>query len=293
MLVESFRSLKSFGSVEHYRYIGLGSVYFSDFSLVHRSLGVEEMISIENATDSTVQSRFRLNVPYGNVRMMFGTSTAVLQKLSWDQPTICWLDYDGALVKSCLDDVEYFSRNASSGSVIVLSFNAGNIGGGEGVKPLEALQAAVGKDNVPADVESRGLSGWGVGDIYRRIVFEAIKSALKARSAKGGAWSEFEFKPIYYFRYADGVKMITIGGVLVSASHAGNYQACNFEQFDFCRFDDSAYLIDPPLLTYAEMRQIDVDRTKVACGLPLPTSDIEKYSQFYRYFPRFVEAEIS
>ncbi|WP_371180916.1 O-methyltransferase [Xanthomonas sacchari] len=294
MLVESFRALKEFGALEHYRYVGLGSVYFSDFALVHRALGVEKMISIENATDLSVQARFRLNVPYGNVEMKFGTSTAILQRLEWSQRTICWLDYDGALVKSCLDDVEYIARNAQSGSVIIASFNAGNIGGGESdEKPLSALKTAVGADSVPVDVESKHLSGWGVGDVYRRIFCSAIEDALLARASTGRAGARLIYKPLYYFRYADGVKMITVGGVLVDESQLGVFRSCNFEQFDFCRTDEGAYLIEAPHLTYAEMRQMDSERTKHTCRLPLPAADIDKYRRFYRYFPKFVEAEIS
>jgi hypothetical protein len=48
MMAESFLRLRPFGSVETYRYVGMGSVYFADFSLFHAVCGFETMVSIED-----------------------------------------------------------------------------------------------------------------------------------------------------------------------------------------------------------------------------------------------------
>ena len=40
MLIEAFRNLTEFGDIGSYRYIGFGSIYFSDFNQVHKSLGI-------------------------------------------------------------------------------------------------------------------------------------------------------------------------------------------------------------------------------------------------------------
>ena len=47
MMGEALRRLHPFQRVEAYRYVGFGSIYFSDFQLVHRTLGLNSMISIE------------------------------------------------------------------------------------------------------------------------------------------------------------------------------------------------------------------------------------------------------
>jgi len=46
MLSEMLGRLKVFGSLETYRYIGFGSIWFSDCVLFHRALGIEHMVSI-------------------------------------------------------------------------------------------------------------------------------------------------------------------------------------------------------------------------------------------------------
>ncbi len=47
MLCEAIKRLAVFDKIESYKYVGFGSAYFSDFSLIHRSLGIEDMLSIE------------------------------------------------------------------------------------------------------------------------------------------------------------------------------------------------------------------------------------------------------
>ncbi|HYX17747.1 MAG TPA: O-methyltransferase, partial [Nostoc sp.] len=53
---DSLRCLSPFGEVAAYRYVGFGSTYFSDFILFHKSLHIEDMISIEK--DKYAKTRF-------------------------------------------------------------------------------------------------------------------------------------------------------------------------------------------------------------------------------------------
>ena len=47
MLCELIQHLSVFHKLSDYQYIGFGSTYFTDFSLFHRNLGINKMISIE------------------------------------------------------------------------------------------------------------------------------------------------------------------------------------------------------------------------------------------------------
>ena len=81
MLCECFRRLSPIARVDTYRYVGFGSTYFSDFSLIHRALGITDLVSIERETDK--RDRFELNRPYGSIELMFGESTELLPELDW------------------------------------------------------------------------------------------------------------------------------------------------------------------------------------------------------------------
>jgi hypothetical protein len=121
MLCEMFLRLHPFARVEQYRYIGFGSIYFSDFHLFHRSLGISDMLSIERDVDA--KECFEFNRPYQCVRLDFRPSSEVLPELNWMSPAIVWLDYDGKLDESVLSDVITFFNRAHSGSLLLVSIN--------------------------------------------------------------------------------------------------------------------------------------------------------------------------
>lgn len=80
MMGEIFRRAAAFSALETYRYVGLGSVWFSDFSLYHKMLGIGEMVSIERATGC--KARFEANRPF-NIEMRFKPTTEALPELDW------------------------------------------------------------------------------------------------------------------------------------------------------------------------------------------------------------------
>lgn len=304
MLVESLRRLCEFGNLSSYRYIGFGSLYFADFVLFHKTLAFRSMVSIEKTLDPAVQRRFSLNVPYGNIEMRFGHSNGVLQTLDWAPRTVAWLDDDKPLSKECLRDVSYVAKNAASGSVIIVSVNAGNLdafqidnddeGAENEGRPglIEKLKRMVGDNAVPHDIKASDLSGWGVAASFRRIIDNEISDALRVRNERLPDGAKIRYQQLYNFIYSDDAKMVTVGGVFYDEGQEHILAKCSFSQLDFIRLDASQFHIETPLLTHLEMRQLDAQRTRQAAGLPLPQADIEKYEKTYRYYPNFVEAEI-
>lgn len=297
MLADGLRRLAEFERLDSYRYIGFGSLYFTDFVLFHKALGFKSMQSIENEQDITKQKRFRYNVPYKCINMAFGTSSAILPTLPWDVRSVIWLDYDGALTKNVLEDIAYVVSKAVSGSVLLVSVNAGmpRDEQEENTNPLDILKSKIGAAKVPADLNVRNLSGWNVADVYRDIIdneiFDTVATVNRSRSLE----TKCNYKQLFNFHYEDGVKMLTVGGVIYDKEHESTLAKCSFSQLEFYRDEKDAYKIDPPLLTYQEMRKIDsliplADPDYLE--IPVPRGDIEKYQNFYRYFPHFAETEI-
>jgi hypothetical protein len=136
------------------------------------------------------------------------------------------------------------------------------------------------------------LSGWGVAAVYQQIVNEVISQALRTRNATAAPGRRVKYQQLYNFHYVDGVKMLTLGGIIYAETDEHIVEKCAFNQLSFWRIGHVAYVIDPPKLTYIEMRQIDALRRRPAVALPLPPSDIKKYEETYRYFPNFIEAEV-
>ena len=83
MLANAFWRLAAFDKIERYRYIGMGSVYFNDFILFHKVLGIKKLISIEGEDNPEKQKRFKLNKPFRCIDLRFAWSTQFL----WNSKT--------------------------------------------------------------------------------------------------------------------------------------------------------------------------------------------------------------
>jgi hypothetical protein len=292
MLCEAFRRLSPFATVESYRYIGFGSTYFSDFELVHRTLGIGNMISIER--DEENAARFIFNRPYRCITIRFGESTGVLPEILWNVRTILWLDYDGVLDATVLSDVSLFVANAVSGSVIVVTINADP----ERLDPersrLGRLQERL-PGRIPPDVEEGGLALWGTAALYRRILTNQIEQTLVDRNGGRPAGTRIQYHQLFNFQYSDGARMLTLGGVLAEEGQVGVVGQCAFQQLPFVRVGVDPFLIAPPNLTFREIRHLDSQLPQD--GEPVqapgvPARDIEAYSLLYRHFPMFGESEV-
>jgi hypothetical protein len=298
MLVETFRRLSGFGSLDSYRYVGFGSTYFSDFSLFHRTLGIRNMVSIER--DIANRKRFEFNRPFNCIKIAFGTSSEILPTLPWSVRTILWLDYDGSLESSMLADVRYFCASAPSGSVILVTVDA-EPGILDEQKPrLEELKRSLGRDRVPPDVKEADLSEWGTARVARRIIASEMEETLSERNGGLESENKIEFQSLFYFCYRDGARMMTMGGLLYESGQERVLAGCGFDRLSFLRLNPKANvkpcLIEVPMLTYKEIRHLDRQLPRVKSGkLSAPKvspTDIKKYENIYRYFPTFAETEV-
>lgn len=311
MLCETFRRLHPFARIESYRYVGFGSIYFSDFYLFHRALGISDMLSIEK--DQHAKECFEFNQPYKCVRMDFRPSSEVLPELEWTGPTIVWLDYDGKLNETVISDVMTVCHRAPFGSFLLVSVNVqhdrepdepgrkqyetetGNSFDID-VYRLRKARELVG-DNLPTEVTGADLRGEGVSQIARRIIKSKIDEVLTTRNRLAGIDERVKFTQLINILYNDGAKMLTYGGVFSSENEQSVIDACGFGSLDFVRQSDEPYRIEVPCLTPKEMRHLNANLPKTsaaALSMPgVPASDIAQYAEIYRFFPTFAEAVFS
>lgn len=291
MILESLQRLTEFGRLDAYRYVGFGSPFYSDFSLLHRQLGLRTMISIEEDTEKA--ERFVFNKPFGCIRLILGDSNDVLPGLDWDQRSIVWLDYDGKLDAAKLADVRTVVTSAASGSVLIVTVNSQPDSLEE--NRLELFEKRLGSHNVPLGTKSSQLEGWELAMTSRIVIGNSITDALNDRNGALQPEHRFDYKQIYNFQYSDGARMLTVGGVLHDGGHAGKFAACDFDSLNFVSMNDEPFSIPVPSLTFREMRHLD-EQLPIATELPtvpdVPEEDVERYAELYRYFPKFVDAEL-
>jgi len=318
MLCEGFRRLSKINKIECYKYIGFGSTYFSDFSLFHKALGINSMLSIEENQDD--KSRFEFNKPYKCIDLIFGASNEVLPKLEWKIPTILWLDYDDQLSSSVLGDIGVFCAKVLPGSMFVVTVNAqpDSLDHCSLTQPydwekklnehrIQKLTELVGEDRIPPGIEGKDLNLRNKVAVLWEIINNEVLEILAKRNGGNATENKVEYKQVFNFTYQDGAKMLTVGGVLLNLNQVNIFKNSGFEGLDFYKPGSDSFTIDIPKLTFREIRSLDkllpsrdpngeiVSLTQDQLGVELssiPEGDIEKYIKIYRYFPNFAETEL-
>lgn len=299
MIVEIMRKFAEFGEISAYRYIGFGSLYFSDFTLFHKLLGFNNMVSIENAEHPVTKNRFNFNIPYRHVQMEYGLSTNILSKLEWHERTVLWLDYDGTISRTVLSDIQIFCSHAKSGSAFFVTVNAeppvykNDVGAD--LKNLDALREYIAPEMISKSIKASDFSGTKTAGIYRQIILDHIDDTLRKINATRPPNSKLIYKQLINMHYKDNTRMLTVGGILFDSDQQSNFDRCAFEKLPFVSYTEIPYSIEPPLLTFKELRRIDSlipIKEEDYDSLPISRSDIEKYVKVYRYYPNFVEAEV-
>ncbi len=300
MLVEALACLKVFGSLRTYRYVGFGSIWYADCVLFHRSLGIEQIISIER--EESHEDRFKFNKPYGGIDLRMGEAATVLPNLDWDHRSIVWLDYDDPLSPSILDDVRTVSTRACPGTALIVSVNTEKILDKRNLKsdPIHVtehkqLQSFFGVARTPSSIRKANLEGWGLSSFSRRIIQEEIESGLQKINEARAIGQHIKFRQIVAFEYADGAKMTTIGGVFIDAGQEALFSSSGLTDLSFFRNGSTALRINVPLLTPREIHQLEqslplnsVEEKSVGF---IPISDSKRYENLYRYLPKFASYE--
>ncbi|MDD5544879.1 MAG: hypothetical protein PHX83_17060 [Acidobacteriia bacterium] len=298
MLCDLFRRLRPFGRIEEYVYVGFGSVWFSDFVLFHRALGIKKMISIEQ----TVSARDRIeeNKPF-RIPVDYRRSGEALQALDWNSKHFLWLDYDDPLTNEMLQDVGTVARRAQSGSVLVVSvqcMKSPQISQAEQDNTATAMERFVsefGRDRVAQSTTEDQLYGWQFGALSRQMVIREIEAILAIRNSSNEGVGTIDFHPICELEYEDGAKMTTVVGVFCAADDYDTLRSCHFESLDFLSNPPGPVRIAVPKLTVREFRKLE-SQLPLAAGSNLelgtiPQAEANRFVEMYRYLPNFAVLE--
>ncbi|WKV11449.1 hypothetical protein Q3Y49_14680 [Marivirga harenae] len=318
MFCELIQELSIFRNIKEYRYIGLGSTYFTDFSLIHKMLGIHKMISIEK--DEENKNRFIFNKPYSCIEMKFSSTNEVLPTLDWNDPSIVWLDYDQSLDLNILKDIETCTANLKETSLLLMTVRAQHFQPQN--KPdsndelwkmrLDDLESKIGSERVPAGVTGEHLNLKKTAGVFREVITNEINKVLRDINGtnKSDSPDYLHYKQLVNITYQDGVKMLTLGGLIYSTKDVAQYTKSKIESLDFVRLSKEALEIKTPNLTFRELHILDsvlpngidlktghvintsgTDGEKNLSSI-IPISDIKKYAKIYRYFPTFAESNL-
>ena len=287
MLVDALHMLAMAGfPVRDYQYTGFGSIYFVDFVLFHKLLGIRRMVSVEHSTK--VKKRVDFNKPYAFVDVVMGSAADVIPRLSADVKHLLWLDYDSVLSAGQISDVRLAGTYLSPGSLLLVTVDVEPPGSADdGPKQWkehfhnEAGELALSFDRLSDFAESNLIN------INVRVLARAIEAGLSGR--------DVSFFPLFNFLYADGHRMLTIGGMIVTDAELRRIKGSQLMDTHFIRRDlrKAPYSIRIPRVTRKERLYLDSMMPCAEGWKPEPfemlAKDVAAYREIYPFFPAYAE----
>jgi hypothetical protein len=285
MLIDAFQRLSFAGfPIGEYQYTGMGSIYFVDFILFHKLLGIDKLLSVE--ISSKITKRLRFNKPFQRVDIQICPIGDVIPQLSRDRRHILWLDYDGLICSEFLRDLVLAGTYLSAGSILLVTVD---VEPPEGNSPKEwrdyyaaEASAYLGKESKVEDFVKTSLVARNTGFIKR-----AIMQGLVGREA--------EFIPMFNFIYADGHNMLTIGGMIGTQQERRQLKASSLNDTSYFRsnLEIPPYAISVPRLTRKERLYLDgfmpCNEKWKPKEFELPPESVLAYREIYRFFPAYAE----
>lgn len=312
MFCETFGRLSILENIKNYRYIGMGSAYFSDFSLFHKTLGINKLLSIEGAADYQSKRRIKFNKPFACIDIKFGWTDKILPKLPWDkwqEKSIVWLDYTDKIQEFMISDIDTVLFKVKPGSVFLISVDITEDDEMDKEKNPENLSAKkfrlkmltenVGNESIPPRAHDMVLNIEDNKTIVREIIHNAFLSVIRRRNGGLKESEQIQYKQLFNLHYKDTADMLTVGGIIYTKEQEIKVGEM-FDHLDFVRNDEDCFSVRVPKLTYREIHALDkvlppkmtTKKKRVKDDLskiPLSAIDKKNYESIYRYFPTFAE----
>ena len=291
LVFEGVSRLKTDLDLDRLVYVGFGSIWFTDFVLAHKLLGIDDMVSIES--NDIGYRRAVFNSPYATVRVRHGFSSAVLPTLYDDEvirgrPWLVWLDYDYQFDETLKDDITSIVENAPANSILVVTFNGHEMKYGAAADRPERLRELFGAA-VPDDLPKRACRDDRMQETLADLTRDFMQSTANDLARPGGFVSAFRLI------YRDNAPMVTVGGILPSRGAAKIAADVVSRGAWNCR---PTKPIVAPHLTIREAVVLQSKLPNVgplgrdavrALGFDLDDEQLEAFETYYRHYPAFAQ----
>ena len=279
--------------IKNYRYVGMGANRFYDFLLMHKYLGITNMVSVEH--DPVMFQRAQFNCPYSFIDVQNTTTEEFITSDRFEDPTIVWFDYDGGIGTTIIEDIMSLGTKLKVGDLCFVTV----YGGPPGIlsrknttERYEWIKEELG--DIGASVLKEDVENSTFVRAVHKILVAAFRFAFAARR-------EGRFSPLLQVKYSDSSPMITVGGGLFADGTALDLKR---------RLRDAMTFLDVQDKTFYEIKSLHLtDRERVLFDLVAtrPTrrrrteinqlkkigfsdEDIAAYRDLIRHLPRYVES---
>jgi hypothetical protein len=102
-------------------------MWYVDFILFRRYLGIKQMMNVERSLE--YKKRVRFNKPYGTIDIFIGEISDYIPLMSRDRKHILWLDFDDIIKREALDAIALAAAQLSAGSILLVTLDVEPPGG--------------------------------------------------------------------------------------------------------------------------------------------------------------------
>ena len=273
------------------KYIGFGSIWFSDFILAHKRLGIDDMTSIE--IDEVTYKRAKFNAPFRTIKVLHAHSSVALDeiasvKAARKKPWVVWLDYVSGPTKEVREDIDRIIDTAPMGSALLVTLNVVGRTVGSGLEGRrdhlrDLFGDAIAEDALLADFQEDNLPA---------VVAACVTAYISSRCQR---LVQRTYLPAFNMAYRDNAQMLTIGGFFPAARHEKELRTIVARK-DWPGFP--THPIETPPLTPKELttlqrilpsRGVLTDADLARLGFALEEGMLDVYCAHYRRYPSFFQ----
>lgn len=272
-------------------YIGLGSIWFTDFVHAHKILNIDDMVSFE--ANEIGFRRARFNKTYRTIAVMEGRANERLPEVAdteryGNRPWVIWLDYDSALDEEIVEDMQWVITNAPPSSVALFTFSATQNAYGRPVNRSTRIRSLLG-DVVPDDLSQDDCTKDQLPLTLSTLAVDYLKSETADVARPGG------FVEAFKLPYYDSVGMVTVGGILPAKGAAPAAKVLVSSDQWMGLIDE---VIEAPPMTLKEIATLqselpankDLTRERIQeLGFDLQDRQVRSFQRYYKYLPSFAE----
>ena len=290
-----FGGLKSLSAVMNLRnplYIGLGSIWFTDFVMAHKVLEIDDMISME--ANEVGFRRANFNKTYRSISVFEGQSSDLLPKILdqakyQDRSWIVWLDYDSAMDEDKVEEMRWLLLNIPPNSIVLFTFSAKlNAYGDRPSRRVKQLIKMLGSV-IPNDLSGESCNKANLPLTLAKYTTDFLNSVVADHARQG------DFINCFKIRYFDSVEMVTVGGVLPTLETKPKVRTVVTDRKWKGLVDE---MIKAPPMTLKEVATLQAElpcdgeltRARVKeLGFDLLEDQIRSFQRYYKHLPSFAE----
>ena len=302
LIAQKLLELKKYSYVfDDYLYIGFWSIYFMDFKLFHKVLGINNMLSFERGDCS----RSKFNNPYDFIEIKEGDFSVYYSSVvDFNKKIFFRLDYECSLSDDIINDIDDIVRNKIHEwwTIVSLSLHC-QLPLDDNKKKdyikkfreewfwyLEGKTNPEGKKELPKinDIKQENLI-----DKYIEILEGKIKDCL--------GWKALNYVILYKYSYRDWSRMFTMWFLLDSEEkinqikkEIGNVEIININAPILTLKEKEAFNKNLSGIKNILKDETDSKESRISekLGYKLNKKWIENYLEFYKEYPHFTEVTI-